>query len=831
MSLQNLAQNVQQAGRGSDSVLVHMTPQEVGGLQALALANGGSLTINPETGLPEAGFLSKILPMVAGALLAPMTAGTSLAFLASNPMTTALTIGGLTGLATGSLNKGFMAGLGAFGGAGLGQGLMTTGAANAATAGTTTAANAIQQAPVFAPGSTGALEAAKGSIIGANPAGVMTTTGPSSAYTGGISTVQTPVATQLASRFPANQFASSTATQMPSGFDALKGGFKAIAADPAAGMKSVWENMPTGTGLASIASLANAARPDYKPPKQSKSFIRPYRLERNYESAGHGDTGYGTSERRYFDDQFTALEPYEAPGPEYAARGGLLALADGGAVDEMTLRNALSGNENFPMARQKTPAYAVPAERAIPEQVLTPAVDRYTGEVQGFANGGQADNQPYQYGYGYIGGGMGQRPQYGPGSGAPDDEYDPQRIRDPYKYDYDRATGLFTQKAGPGTPAPTGTKDLYQSAEQKQQPMLNSMFQKYLGRDIDPEALTYYTQSGFTPEQLSKDIMGSREYKENLTRPLNRNVINAAYQDILRRDVDEPGFQNYAVAGMTPDQLRNELMKSEEYQARQQQLVNRDQADQLYQQLLGRSIDPMGLNSYVGAKNMTADELKNVLMQSDEYKKREGSFATATQAANLYRDVLGRTIDPEALKFYTQQQRMTPAELKKTLMQSDEYLTKLTKPLVPLPQVNKETGRVSIEGAMRTPEQEAARPQDMSNFYNMMNQRLAAQGGFAAGGGVYDLGGYSDGGRLLKGPGDGVSDSIPAVIGNRQPARLADGEFVVPARIVSELGNGSTEAGARKLYAMMDRVQKARRKTVGKNKVAANTKADKFLPA
>jgi hypothetical protein len=73
-----------------------------------------------------------------------------------------------------------------------------------------------------------------------------------------------------------------------------------------------------------------------------------------------------------------------------------------------------------------------------------------------------------------------------------------------------------------------------------------------------------------------------------------------------------------------------------------------------------------------------------------------------------------------------------------------------------------------------------------------------------------------------------VSDSIPATIGNKQPARLAEGEFVVPARIVSELGNGSTEAGAKKLYAMMDRVQKARRKT--KN-VAADTKAQKYLPA
>jgi hypothetical protein len=102
--------------------------------------------------------------------------------------------------------------------------------------------------------------------------------------------------------------------------------------------------------------------------------------------------------------------------------------------------------------------------------------------------------------------------------------------------------------------------------------------------------------------------------------------------------------------------------------------------------------------------------------------------------------------------------------------------------------------------------------------------------GYAAGG-ISHLGDYSDGGRLLRGPGDGVSDSIPASIGDRRPARLADGEFVVPARVVSELGNGSTEAGARKLYAMMDRVQNARKKSVGKKKVAVDSKAEKLLPA
>ena len=111
-------------------------------------------------------------------------------------------------------------------------------------------------------------------------------------------------------------------------------------------------------------------------------------------------------------------------------------------------------------------------------------------------------------------------------------------------------------------------------------------------------------------------------------------------------------------------------------------------------------------------------------------------------------------------------------------------------------------------------------------------QVAPSTGGAAAGGMMpYDLGGYSDGGRLLKGPGDGVSDSIPATIGNKQPARLADGEFVVPARIVSELGNGSTDAGARKLYGMMDRIQKKRKKSVKGKSFAIDSKADEALPA
>ena len=97
-----------------------------------------------------------------------------------------------------------------------------------------------------------------------------------------------------------------------------------------------------------------------------------------------------------------------------------------------------------------------------------------------------------------------------------------------------------------------------------------------------------------------------------------------------------------------------------------------------------------------------------------------------------------------------------------------------------------------------------------------------------AGGGITSLGSYSDGGRMLKGPGDGMSDNIPASIGGKQPARLADGEFVVPADVVSHLGNGSTDAGAKQLYSMMDKVRNAR---TGNPKQGRQIQPRKYLPA
>jgi hypothetical protein len=98
--------------------------------------------------------------------------------------------------------------------------------------------------------------------------------------------------------------------------------------------------------------------------------------------------------------------------------------------------------------------------------------------------------------------------------------------------------------------------------------------------------------------------------------------------------------------------------------------------------------------------------------------------------------------------------------------------------------------------------------------------RLAAQGG------IMTLGNKSGG--YLDGPGDGMSDSIPASIAGKQPARLADGEFVVPADVVSHLGNGSSKAGAQHLYAMMDRIRTDR---TGSTQQAKQINPSKYVPA
>jgi hypothetical protein len=168
------AENVRQMGRGEDSVLMHVTPHELSGLQALAMAHGGSLTINPQTGLPEAGFLGgvfkKLLPTLIGVGMNFVLPGSGLVATLGGKAATAGLMTGLGSLAlTGSLKKGLMAGLGAYGGASLAGGIQ----------------GAVKGAPV--PGST-----ASGIPAGATPPPAIPTPPPVAEGLAGLPTKALP---------------------------------------------------------------------------------------------------------------------------------------------------------------------------------------------------------------------------------------------------------------------------------------------------------------------------------------------------------------------------------------------------------------------------------------------------------------------------------------------------------------------------------------------------------------------------------------------------------------------------------------------------------------
>jgi hypothetical protein len=143
-----------------------------------------------------------------------------------------------------------------------------------------------------------------------------------------------------------------------------------------------------------------------------------------------------------------------------------------------------------------------------------------------------------------------------------------------------------------------------------------------------------------------------------------------------------------------------------------------------------------------------------------------------------------------------------------------------------LPTLNLNTGMSSVNSSGNSFGNSPGMMDDVSPLYRY----LGLSGGYSpytAQGVHKGLLGMARGG-YLDGQGDGMSDSIPATIEGKQPARLADGEFVVPADVVSHLGNGSSKAGSKRLYKMLDKVRHAR---TGNKKQGKQIKADKYLPA
>jgi hypothetical protein len=319
------AAKAQEQGRGGDSMLVHMSPGEVKGLQSLAMAHGGSLTINPSTGLPEAGFLQRILPALLGAGLTIASGGTL------TPLMAAGIVGGGYGVAKGSLKEGLMAGLGAYGGAGLGAGLTAAG-------GTTVAGQAATEAAKQATGQALADEAARNAFL---ETGVVTSEAAKQAVgqsitdqatrnaflEAGVSNTLPPVSTYAATATPAQ----IAAQQGVSGNLAMAGrGLEGLTTE--AGRTAFMGPQGLGSapysGTASVMAGVKAMTPEPEPLKPSVSNIRPYSLDITNPSGTPQYTPQDTREREQVRYTYNPQPIYQA------AQGGMMDLARGGTFDD-----------------------------------------------------------------------------------------------------------------------------------------------------------------------------------------------------------------------------------------------------------------------------------------------------------------------------------------------------------------------------------------------------------------------------------------------------------------------------------------------------------------
>jgi len=401
MSLHTAANYLQSKGRNNDSMLVHMTPREVKGLQDLAMASGGSLTINPDTGLPEAGFLESILPMLGGALLT-MIPGVG-------PLAAAGIMAGGYGIATGSVEKGLLAGLSAYGGAGLAGSLANAGTSALAEAGGATATNLGDQAI-----SNAATQALPQGYSTAGSAFTPTEMLQGSVNPAQFANVQANAAQSVLS--DPNNFRNLTADQLTSLQSAAGRAANPMDVVRSAGMSNATTGLTPGqatsAGIKDVFSSGSNALDFAGNNKMAlASAVLPAAMS-EYGQKGINapveDTSDDGDYLKRLSPNFRAQDPirpnpyYEARYPTYAASGGLMAAnpPTPGLMDGSQAANVnFMGKDMYPMSDQRTAQYAVPSQMPTSAQQamasyeantnpLTGAVTMASGGIAGYSEGG-----------------------------------------------------------------------------------------------------------------------------------------------------------------------------------------------------------------------------------------------------------------------------------------------------------------------------------------------------------------------------------------------------------------------------------------------------------
>jgi hypothetical protein len=911
-------------GRNGDSMLVHMTPGEVHGLQALAMKHGGSLTINPDTGLPEANFLKSLLPMLAGFALGPAGFG-----LVSSAMGAGAIVGGITGIATGSLSKGLMAGLGAYGGFGIGEGLIGAGAGTAAS---NAAAMGVEGAATGA-GSQAAMLAEQNAGFGAE----------------GL--------TRLADS------AKVAAGATPSTTGMLSTGFDAALKDPMAFAKQNWK--PIAAAALPVLSDIGTTTPGQAPTPMSPGRIREKRWDgRQFVDVASTDAGVFNTSNRSFSDLYRG---YNNGGIVALAAGGDAALAAyqsgnygeasrllgeaGMSAQDVVSKYGLSQADAATVAQNlgyKGDMSGIQYAAAPVVQAAAPVVQAAAPVVQTPAYTQYTDAQIGQY--------LTDNPNADIAAATKTTNADPAAVNryiasiaDPFRGSTDTTggsgvLGIYNQMKAQGI----DPNELYR-AEIANDPKYAGYTQPMIQKAYDLSKGAYSLTEQIARDKIAADpklnydkqwvkFMDDNKYSIDDAAQafgLSRNEVKARYdavkaaEKVVTPPVVTPSVVTPSVVtppvvvppiNATQNTTTNVTTPTDLYTAPATSLPVGVSGNTGPSQIGGgATVNPNGtittspripgipVGGFTGSQNLrdtytkgggslgyTSPTFKTIEDFNAKYLNRMGGdskaaydylsgkggaaypvksgvgqisrpydeavlgypargnlpyiYNKATGKMDVNPDYVAPGRDDKGNVTYSMSQNDIRGALKDTPMSGQALYDWAMSNKLSAQQIADATGQPLSQvyaqfragsQAKAATDKKAADDKAIADAANNQLDSSSTGGnanggmiGYAVGGGLGSLGSYSDGGRLLKGPGDGVSDSIPATIGEKQqPARLADGEFVVPARIVSELGNGSTEAGAKKLYAMMDRVQRARGKTTGKNKVAANSRADKYLPA
>jgi len=808
MSLHHIAQHLKDQGRGPDDMLVHMSHGEVKALQSLAKAHGGSLTINPHTGLPEAGFLSSMLPVALGA--AGMAMG----------IPTPMLVGGIA-LAdyaiTGSLKQGLMAGLGAWSGSSLASGLAETGTQGLVEAGGNAGATAFEQANKAAL-TAGTAEAGTEAAL----------TQPQIQAQNAINSTNFPnvpqeqlntFRSQALNAADQGKFLESVGRANASlGNNITNPTFSENFSNMASGVSN-----PAGTGafdslknLGSFAmnnksALLGAAAPALYGALNNKPTVPGSTAQKNpfglktIPRDENGNPIFNASLPTPPNPAYKPVYPNYQTNPYTpvgAAEGGVMKMAVGGSAPQIgtpaqntTMDSSVGNNTMFPMSEMARSYYATPTQ--LPAGINAqnnpnpagqsnapqipgygPKLDTNTGQmINNFADGGlanlpyvqQSQNQPStSNGYTPAGGGS----TYGQGQYSPQTMVMPTMGLDPQSPF--SQMGMPTQFAQGGIAQYAGDKygSMIKGYEDMQSGLETATKRKML--DTPTPDVGIYTPDSETKGMDSLDAAMHYLNKNMAVLPKSNNTIKKTGSlGAISHTPAAQAAQETAAAQKAKESIAKESNPSEAKEGGVIGMAFGGRSSATQTAPTGQKLNPQIQGGIYGDLARTISPIMSQQPQNNSFVASQPSMQ-------------GHVYQPGYANYaqspYQAQPMLNPAQLQAA---SQAYLNQ----------------------GIPTP------------------TRTMAAGGLSMGG---HLGNYSDGGHLLKGPGDGVSDSIPATIGGKQPARLAEGEFVIPARIVSELGNGSTDAGAKRLYAMMDRIKAKRRKT--KN-IAADTKAYKYLPA